>query len=218
MLASLRRLFLCVLIALPALTSSALAQSVQFVRVFGSTGSGDGEFRKPHRPAITRDGNLLIPDQDNGRIHIVTINGDYVGEFGTPGSGDGQLNGPLAIEADSAGDLYVVEFRNHRVQKFDSDGNFLLSWGVMGSAPGQFNTPSGITITATDEIVIADQFNHRIQVFDSNGQFQSSVGVRISWTTRARVSGSRSRSIQESRPPSCTHGGMAAFSPVAPAV
>ena len=47
---------------------------------------------------------------------------------------------------------------------------------------------------------------------------QSPPGPAISRTTRARVAGSFSRAIQASRPPAWTQVGIAASSPVAPAV
>ena len=47
---------------------------------------------------------------------------------------------------------------------------------------------------------------------------QPALSSRISAMTLARVAGSFSRSIHFSSPPACTQVGMAASSPVAPAV
>ena len=46
---------------------------------------------------------------------------------------------------------------------------------------------------------------------------QSFAATFISRLMRRRVAGSRMRSSEASKPPSCTHGGIVELSPVAPA-
>ena len=45
-------------------------QGGRFLRKWGESGSGDGEFNQPQDVAIDRDGNVYVSDQGNHRIMV----------------------------------------------------------------------------------------------------------------------------------------------------
>jgi DNA-binding beta-propeller fold protein YncE len=88
-----------------------------FVRVWGSPGSGQGQFNRPR--AITVAGDLVfVVDQATNRIQVLNVDGTFVRVWGSRGSGQGQFNSPRGIAV--AGDLViVVDYNNDRIQVFN---------------------------------------------------------------------------------------------------
>ena len=79
-------------------------RSGKFIKQWGRTGAGKGEFNTPHALAMDRAGRLFVADRSNSRIQIFTQDGAFVDDwrqFGRPSgfyiSGDRLY----AIDADS---------------------------------------------------------------------------------------------------------------------
>jgi hypothetical protein len=92
-----------------------LSQEVQFVRKFGSEGSGDGQFNDPCGIAVADD-LIFVTDQDNNRVQIFTKEGQFVRKFGSEGSGDGQFNYPCGIAV--ADGLIFITTKCHGIQVY----------------------------------------------------------------------------------------------------
>ncbi len=118
-----------------------------FLRKWGSYGSGNGEFKHPHGIAVDSSGNVYVDDSYNHRVQVFDSAGNFLRKFGSKGSADGQFKTPVHGPAvDGSGNVYVSDLHNHRVQVFDSSGKFLTKWGSKGSADGQFKYPYGIAV------------------------------------------------------------------------
>jgi hypothetical protein len=137
------------------------------VRVWGSAGSGNGEFASPMAMAMDGNGDILIADTGNDRIQRFTHDGQYLLSWGTHGSGVGQFISPSGVAVDRFGYVYVSDSGNSRIQKFDLSGNYLGSWGSHGSGPWQFDNPTAITTDPNGYgvVYVADPGNHRVSVF-----------------------------------------------------
>jgi streptogramin lyase len=60
----------------------------KFIKQWGTTGSGPGQFNGPHSLTFDRKGRLLVADRGNNRIEIFDQDGNYITEwkqFGRPG-------------------------------------------------------------------------------------------------------------------------------------
>ncbi len=153
------------------------------VGVWGSLGTGDGQFNKPNDVAVY-DGHVYVVDTGNHRVQKLTTQGGFVARWGSAGgpdmsgSGDGEFKDPRSIAVDGLGNVYVADTGNNRVQKFTAEGVFSLKWGTPGSSEGQFYKPTGIAIESSGAVFVADSENHRIQEFDSSGQFVNAWGER----------------------------------------
>ena len=160
----------------PCQRVSVITIDEEFIRDFGSVGTGDGQFTWPTAIALDRDENVYVADEWLNRISIFDSDGNYLGKWGTSGSGEGQINGPSGIVFDGEGNLYITEELNHRVSKFTKDGRYISSWGSEGTGEGEFNHPWGIAIDRSGDVYVADWHNDRIQKFSSEGAFLSSFG------------------------------------------
>ncbi len=87
--------------------------------MWGSWGSGDGQFISPAGVAVDSSGNVYVADTGNHRIQKFTSDGHFVTKCGVEGSGDGQFRNPADVAVDSSGNVYVADTGNHRIQKFE---------------------------------------------------------------------------------------------------
>jgi DNA-binding beta-propeller fold protein YncE len=144
---------------------------------FGNgAGAGDGQFILPVAMAFDSQERLYITDEQNHRITLFDVAGNFLSKWGVLGSGDGELNGPAGIAIDAADNLYVVDQNNNRVQKFTAEGEYIMQWGEAGSGPGHFNLPWGVALDSPGNVYVADWRNDRIQKFTPDGQFLASFG------------------------------------------
>ncbi len=64
-----------------------LSSDGTFIKEWGTTGQGDGEFRDPHALAMDSQGRLFLGDRGNSRIQIFTQDGEHLAtwtQFGRP--------------------------------------------------------------------------------------------------------------------------------------
>lgn len=147
-----------------------------FVSQFGTTGTGNGQFRSPFGPAIDGLGNVYVVDYLNNRVQKFDADGTFITTWGTSGSGNGQFKFPRAVAVDDSNNIYVADSFNHRIQKFTSGGVFSLKWGTLGSGNGQFDAPHGVATDSAGNVYVADLVNQRIQKFNSTGGFITKWG------------------------------------------
>ena len=142
-----------------------LNADLTFCSTFGSNGSDNGQFQRPHNVSFDSTGNVYVTDCDNHRVQVFTAEGKYIRRFGKKGSGKGEFKEPKGIAIDSNDVVYVGEWSNHRISLFTREGHFLRSFGTQGEGPGQFNSPTGITVSSNGVIYVSDAGNGRVQVF-----------------------------------------------------
>jgi hypothetical protein len=89
---------------------------------WGSYGSGDGQFQRPHAIALDALGNLYVVDSPLRRVQKFSNAGAYRGKFGSAGPGPSQFSaiggGPRDIVIDASNDIYIADTGANRVQKF----------------------------------------------------------------------------------------------------
>src|SRR5215212_4966430 len=154
------------------------AKEYEFVKKWGSRGTGDGQFKRPHDldfdPA---EKYLYVIDRDGDRIEVFDKNGTFINKWGSQGNGTGQFQLPYGLDVDSQGNVWVAERAGARIQKFDINGNFIKSWGSKGTGDGQFNVPVSVVIDSKGNIVVNERGgNSRVQKFDSDGNFLLKFG------------------------------------------
>ncbi len=161
--------------------------SGNFLRKWGSQGTGDGEFGDdpfgggPGGVAVGASGNVFVMDIANRRVQVFDSSGKFLRKWGSEGSGDGQFGGGMGwgyapgIDIDALGNIYVVDPSNCRVQKFDSSGRFLGKWGSCGSGDGEFTEPRALAVDPYGQVFVVDM-GYVIHMFDSQGNFVASSG------------------------------------------
>jgi len=170
----------------------AQAQDYGFVTMWGSQGSGDGQFGSAQGVATDVAGNVYVIDWLNARVQKFKSNGRFLTKWGSKGTGDGQFDGAFGIATDPAGNVYVADTSNDRIQKFTSNGAFITKWGrsagrdsfggarsvgeVRSGDDGQLESPLGVATDPAGNVYVADSGNHRVQKFTANGAFITNWG------------------------------------------
>ena len=113
-----------------------VVDGVCFVKKFGSSGTGNGQFDEPAGLTFDEINDLLyVADSNNDRIQVFKIinvttctsgtekiiNGICFKEkFGSSGKGNGQFDTPIGIAIDEINDLlFIADSDNDRIQVFD---------------------------------------------------------------------------------------------------
>lgn len=73
-----------------------------FIKSWGGTGTGPGQFQVPHSLALDTRGRLFVADRDNNRIQIFDQNGTFIAEWK-------QFGRPSGIHIDGRDNLYVSD-------------------------------------------------------------------------------------------------------------
>lgn len=153
-------------------------------RVFGSSGSAEGQLTMPRGLAVAADGSVYVADANNHRIQKFSADGAFLlswGSYATAEGGNapgGTFNEPWGVAVAPDGSVYVADTWNHRIQKFTRDGKFLTMWGVPGLAeePDRFWGPRGIAVDREGTVYVTDTGNNRVVIFDENGNYQQQFG------------------------------------------
>jgi DNA-binding beta-propeller fold protein YncE len=162
--------------------SADVSQNYSFISKWGSEGTGDSQFLRPHDLEFdNKDKFLYVVDRDGNRIQVFNKNGTFLFKFGEKGIGNGRFLVPYGIDVDIKGNVWVADRFNHRIQEFDSQGNFILKFGneneLPSNASGKFDNPRHVEVDKSLKYVyVADSKNNRIQQFDTNGNFLKVIG------------------------------------------
>lgn len=145
--------------------------------VWGSEGTGPGEFVSPQGMAVAPNGNLYVVDSGNRRVQVLDPDGNHVTMWGELGSGKGKFQWPTGIVLDADGNVYVSDTSNDKIQKFDGDGNYLKRWGNAGTGDGEFGSAFHMAIDPAGDLWVGDIILDRYQKFDTDGNFLMSFGT-----------------------------------------
>jgi beta-lactam-binding protein with PASTA domain len=166
----------------------------QFQSVFGSRGSGPGQFVfspffYPHVAVDPATENIIVTDSGNNRVQIFNSAGVYLSQFGTLGvdGNAGQLFNPSGVAIDPVShNIVVADWGEGRVKVFNSAGVYLSQFGTYGQGDGQFQEPNSVAIDPVSHNIVVAELGvgnentnvpiNRIQVFDSTGHFLSKFG------------------------------------------
>jgi DNA-binding beta-propeller fold protein YncE len=162
-------------------SSGRCGTTVSFNQKWGSTGSGNSQFRTPWGIATDRNGDVYVTDIGNSRVQVFDQNGTFIRKWGTQGNGPDRFQEPRAIavnqEGSNSGSLraYVADpsqsNSTHRVRKFRTDGTDLASLGQ-----GGLSNPRGVAVDANNNVWMVDGSSGQIFLFDRSGN------LRTSWT------------------------------------
>ncbi len=153
-----------------------------FVTKWGSQGTDDGQFLRPHDINFDSEGNVYVSDRDRNDIQKFTPNGTFLLKWGSVGSEEGQFKIPYSIEFDSADNIYVADRGNDRIQKFYSNGIFITQWDRplgMNDTDDQFGSPEDLAIDKkSGYIYVTDTGNNRVVKMDLNFKYISEWGSK----------------------------------------
>jgi len=167
----------------PEPDSASIAASPEPVGMFGSYGTGPGQFIYPTDVAVLSD-EQGRPDRiyvseygGNDRISVFDAEYQFVFSFGRFGSSASpdliEFNRPQSMLIDDKrGELIVADSCNHRLGRFTLDGR-LIAWigspGDAGADQPAFRYPYGLASLSDGTILVAEFGNNRVQRVDPAG-------------------------------------------------
>ena len=102
--------------------------------LFGSQGSGPGQFEFPRSVAVNQTtGDVYVLDDETDRVDQFTGEGVLIRSLGEGRIGRVFLFGVLAVDQTS-GDVYVLNTTNGRVEQYSAEGAFQLEYPSGGAS------------------------------------------------------------------------------------
>ncbi len=123
-----------------------------YLRQFGSLGSGPGQFSEPMAVAVSADGHVYVTDLRNKRLQILDRDGKYQGEVKIEWREQGQ--GEPYVTVDAAGTVYVSDPPAARIYKYSADGKLLGT--IENQAGVVLENPTGLAVSSDGYLYVAD--------------------------------------------------------------
>ena len=129
---------------------------------------GSDFLKQPAGIAINPRGNLVVADQENHCVWVLTQEGrSLIHPIGGNKCDQlGHLNQPFGVAVTPKGLIVVGDKGNSCISVFTEQGDIVECFGQKGSQPGEFDQPRHLCINSNGQIVVADELNQRIQIFD----------------------------------------------------
>jgi hypothetical protein len=137
----------------------------KFMKSWGSTGAGQGQFNMVHSIVIDAQNNVYVADAGNKRIQVFDGEGTFKSQIegiGSPAAlcitpGAHQYiyssNSNPPDDIDSGGEIYKLELSGKIVGRF----------GKAGKLPKEFGTVNAITCRSDAEVYVGEIGNWRVQ-------------------------------------------------------
>lgn len=126
-------------------------QSRQPLQIWGSRGTGPGQFLEPRAIAIT--GNIAFLVDSSGRIQKWTTDGKFIKAWRAPSIDKGRPEG-VAILKD--GNVVITDTHYSKIRVYTPEGKLLRSFGTYGTQKGGFLLVTGICVDPDGYIFTAD--------------------------------------------------------------
>lgn len=144
----------------------------QFLRAFGSGGSGTGQFTRGSGMTFDPRGRLVVADGD--RLVLFNQNGTPAGAI-TMAEGATSFPDATDVAVGPDGLLYVTDVAS--VAVYDLNGGFVGFFGDRGDAPGALFQDDESLAFAGTTLYVSDRALSRVQAFGTRGAFLGPVGV-----------------------------------------
>jgi hypothetical protein len=136
----------------------------KFLKHWGSTGSGQGQFRGVKALAIDAQGNVYVADEGNKRIQVFDAEGTFKSEFGNIGT-------PIAMCMTRGATQYLYishagdddGMEDAAIYKVQLDGKVVGKFGSAGKLPKEFGLANSIDCRNENELLIGEMTNWRVQ-------------------------------------------------------
>ena len=136
----------------------------RFLKHWGSTGAGQGQFNGVKAIAIDAQGNVYVADVGNKRIQVFDAEGTYKSEFGNIGT-------PLAmcISRGTPQHLFISHAGDEdgmddaAIYKVQLDGKVVGKFGSAGKLPKEFGLANSLDCRSDTELLVGEMTNWRVQ-------------------------------------------------------
>jgi hypothetical protein len=159
-----------ILAVLTSVVSFADEEAPTYRRMWGTPGSGPGQFGASLSISADYWGDIYVGDADNDRIQEFTPFGDFWTQWGEHGAAPGEFDNPSGITGDGNTFVYVNDQGNGRVQKFTGTGEYETDWTSAGAAVAADDAACVYVVdTAQNRILKYDTFGGLLTIWGSAG-------------------------------------------------
>jgi DNA-binding beta-propeller fold protein YncE len=160
---------------------------------FGSTGTGDGQFRTPYGVStgfdpVTGRELVYVADAQNSRVQVFELDGTFVGKFGVAGDPDrpGTLTTlrRVSVATDGSGDVWVADLWGWRAERWARTPSGWEYAQTIGSALPEptddavFHEPRGLVVDGAGVVTVMDSIHHRLVLMNLDGTLIDACGRR----------------------------------------
>ncbi|HUT25439.1 MAG TPA: NHL repeat-containing protein, partial [Sumerlaeia bacterium] len=179
---------------------------------FGMKGSDKGQFDQPRGLTFTPDGNIAVVDSKNGRVQVMSPEGEFLLEFGKEYLNT-EYSGPCDVACDREGNFYIADTWNHAIRKASPKGQLLKTAkeALQDGGPTGLFGPRGIALSSEGKVYVTDTGHKYVRVYDGNlnplfswggggeatGLFNEPVGIAIDAQDRVFVADTGNGRIQQ---------------------
>jgi len=137
----------------------------KFIKSFGATGSGPGQFNVPHSIQVDAAGNVYVADMENQRIQVFDNDGTFKSEIKNVGS-------PRAICISPGAHQYLFSsnsnpeedpFQGGEIYKMELNGTVIGKIGKAGKQMKEFGMVNEIDCRDPNTLYVAEMMNWRVQ-------------------------------------------------------
>ena len=137
----------------------------KWIKNWGSTGTGEGQFRVVHGIQIDAANNVYVADRDNKRIQVFDTDGNFKTQFRNVGS-------PWAICITPGPNQFLYVSNSNPPNNLDYDGEILKmtldgkivgKFGRAGKLLKEFGTVNAIDCRNANELYVGELGNWRVQ-------------------------------------------------------
>lgn len=146
-----------------------------FIKMWGSTGSGPGQFSSPRGVCIDKNDIIYVVDVYNQRIQKFNTDGIYTGEWKLKDNvytGSPRIWG---IDCDDEGYIYLADTDNGRVCIFKNDGTLKDTWEQWWKQAG-IPWTQGVAVSKNGFLYVSDDIGNRIIALTKSGEYQFQFG------------------------------------------
>ncbi|HEU4891210.1 MAG TPA: 6-bladed beta-propeller [Vicinamibacterales bacterium] len=139
----------------------------RFLKHWGSTGSGAGQFNGVKALAIDAQGNIYAADAGNKRIQVFDAEGTFKSEFGNVGMPlamcitPGTTGSSQVLYVSHAGDQDGMD--DAAIYKVRLDGTVVGKFGSAGKQPKEFGLANSLDCRSEHELLVGEMTNWRVQ-------------------------------------------------------
>ena len=136
------------------------------INLFGSYGTGDGQFDMPTGVAVDSQSRIFVADRKNNRVQAFSAGGNFITKY----TG---LNAPQDVDVDGADNILVTDSGNHRIVVLRWSGTTLVLDRVITNA--SFINPVAVTHGANNEMFVADAGLSGVLGFTAEGVWATNL-------------------------------------------
>jgi DNA-binding beta-propeller fold protein YncE/4-amino-4-deoxy-L-arabinose transferase-like glycosyltransferase len=167
-------------VALDAAGNSYVVDTInRQVRAFDPTGAprwsfgpgaGDEELMEPVAVVVAGNGEIVVLDSKQGRLHRYDAAGKPLGRIGGT---EGRFFQPRGFAMDAGGDFYLADTGNGRIAVVNAQGELTAKIGEQGLGEGQIKEPTDVVIDRYGSVFIADSANKKMVAYAADGSLRA---------------------------------------------